>query len=237
MLPELYSLADVLGDQPTTEQLRVAVVRDNVLARPSLSARTKVVKKLQQRYFPPADSSEWPLLLRALRQAEAADDRALVACATLAANDALFRTLNISWLAPRLAEPGLHVQAGDVLDALDELGRQHADVATWGESTRQRVARHYLGALRDFGFARGRAKKHIARPHVGPATTHYACDLLLERAVPVNAIPGHDLLRALGMDLDASLEALHELDRLGLARFRVQGGVVELRIAGAGRDG
>ena len=232
MLPQLYAAADILADTPTPQRLREAILDENALARPSLSARVKVYEKLQQRYFPPARPAEWPILIAALHRESHADQRALIAYVALCATEPMFRTLNLRWLVPRLDDLGREVEVGDVLHVLEVLEPEHREIKRWGEATRRSLAQHYLGALRDFGFARGIAKKRLARPHVGSEVVRYACELLLARCVAPPEVLRHEIIRATGLDLDATLDALEELDRSGVVRFRSQGGVVDLRFTG-----
>lgn len=142
----------------------------------------------------------------------------------------MFRTLNLGWLVPHLADVGRDVEVAEVLQAITKLERDHPEVKRWGGSTRLSLAQHYLGALRDFGFARGIARKRLARPHVGPRVVLFACELLLGRQVAPREILQHPLVRVLGLDLQGAIDALDELDRLGVIGFRAQGGVVNLDI-------
>lgn len=228
MLPELYATAEVIGESPTPARLREAILHENVLARSSLPARVKVYQKLQQRYFPPSSPDEWPLLVRALSREEKSDQKALVTYVALCAYDPLFRTLNLRWLVPQLNDVGREIEVAEVLQAVEVLERSHPEVKRWGESTRLSLAQHYLSALRDFGFARGGARKRLARPHVGAHVMLFVCELLLGREVPPRDVLQHDLVRVLGLDLNGAIEALNELDRLGMVHFRSQGGVVNL---------
>jgi hypothetical protein len=230
MLPQLYTVAEVLGETPTRALLRQVVLEENLLARPSLSSRTKVYRKLQQRYFPPSRLGQWPLLLRALRREERDDQKALVAYVAFCDNEPLFRTLNLEWLVPRLDEIGREVDVLEVLEAIERLEGTYPEVKRWASSTRLSVAQHYLGALRDFGFARGIAKKRLARPHVGEGVLLFVCELLLGRGVPPADVLQHELVRVLGLGLAGLIEGLYELDRRGAVRFRAQGGVVNLEL-------
>lgn len=233
MLPELYALAEALPGEPDAEVLRRLVVDENVLTRPSQAARVKLYEKLQQRYFPPNRPDDWRLLINALRRTPLDDQRNLVACVALNWNDLLFRALNTTWLFPRIDPTGLAVEVEDILEAIQKLEITHRAVRHWRESTRYSVARHYLGALRDLGFARGKAKKHLACPYLGPEVLLFACELLVAHDIAAPAIVRHEIFRALGLTLDETVEALHDLDRRGLLRFRTQGGVVHLELNSA----
>ncbi|MEW6745479.1 MAG: BrxA family protein [Planctomycetota bacterium] len=236
MLPQLYAVSEALPAGPDAKTLRRLIVDDNLLARPSHAARVKLHEKLQQRYFPPGRPDHWRLLVSALRRTTLDDQRALVACVALNWNDLLFRSLNTTWLFSQLHHAGLSLKVEDVLEAIRKLAETYPVIRHWRQSTRRSVAQHYLGALRDFGFARGKVKKYLTRPHIGPEALLFACELLVAEGIPAPAIVRHPIFQALGLTLDETVKALGDLDRRGLLRFRVQGGVVHLRLEQSGEQ-
>jgi hypothetical protein len=92
------------------------------------------------------------------------------------------------------------------------------------------VAQKYLASIRDFGIARGHAKKVTIFPVLYGAPVR-----LLIRALQLVGVQPLELLQApvfrlLALDEREIIDALGQLNRLGELRFRMQGDVIELNV-------
>ncbi|MFC2108254.1 BrxA family protein [Candidatus Bipolaricaulota bacterium] len=227
MLYELSVLARVVGDDRTRRAVRDAVIDRDVFVKASEGARKKVFLKLSTKYFRQDTPVLINQLLRSVQSSADQSEVALLAYATILWNDGLVFVLGTRWLAPKSGE---HVSfsSDDVLGELRFLSKKDfPTLQTWSESTLIRVSRHYLGLLRDCGFAVGSAKKALRWPYVPPRVIHYIAQLVLGGGEPASGIPEHPMYRAMGLGVSAVVERLEE------AGYVIQGGRVLLPAGGA----
>ena len=230
MLSELRLLLPALRPGTTRADARRAILQDNILHRDSLGSRTEVVKKLNARYFPSAAPWAVAHLVRALQATADPQQSSLLAYVMLLWNDALAFRLGCEWLAPRLGGPAIAYTTTDILRELERLGQETPEIASWSESTRTRIARHYLSLLRDCGYASGVTQKVLRRPYVGPEVVLFGVYLILGGGEGPAQVPNHPVFRALGLTLTDVLDALGELNQRGRLRFATQGGVIQLSV-------
>ena len=220
MLYELQVVAGYLSVNRTREAAYQAVVKQNILHKSSLDARKKIFQKLRTKYF----RSDTPqIITRLLRQVQASQDSmeiGLLAYVTLLWNDALVFLLGTEWL-PRMANAAMEATTADIEHELKRLEASQAlSIRVWSANTRARVARHYLGLLRDCGFATGSAAKQLRWPYVSPQIVGYAAQLILGAGEPTASLPEHQIFTAMG------LQVTEVIDRLEEAGYRIQGGAV-----------
>jgi hypothetical protein len=82
-----------------------AVLKDNLLRRPSLGSRVDVFEKLSVRYFPAYAPRTAARFVKAMQEESDAAQVGLLAYTMLLWNDALVFLLGCEWLAPRLCAP------------------------------------------------------------------------------------------------------------------------------------
>ena len=219
MLPELTALLEQVPDGSDRVAFRKLVIGDNLFARPSLRSREKIWKALIARYLLDPATLPFKVFVRHYRDESSPSQRALLAYLLFSINDTLFFDLNRYWLPEQLQYPSLQVTSADLEKFFEgHLERSHPEVRTWSESTRTNILRHYLTALRDFGFAEGKRRKSIIRPVVGPSAALFVCDYELSRGVKPRRVLESDLLTILGLNLEGVVGLLFELNASGTSR-------------------
>jgi hypothetical protein len=229
MLDELQVVVMTLGLDATRADARRAVLDDNVLQRPSLGSRVDVFEKLSVRYF----RSDAPRAVARLVQALHAGDpmqSGHFAYTMLLWNDALVFLLGCEWLSPKLDGPPFSAETHDVIRELERLSVQNPEISKWSPGTRRKVATHYLGLLRDCGYASGSARKLIRRPFISPDVVLFGAQLVIGGGEPAARVPEHPLFRAMGLSVEDVVGALSELRRQGRVEFAIQGDTVHLAI-------
>lgn len=234
MLEELLIVTSAIEFDSTREAAKKAVLEDNVLHRPSLGSRVDVFEKLSVRYFR-ADAPR--AVSRLIHAVQTASDRlhaGLFAYTMLLWNDALVFLLGCEWLAPRLGGPPFVVETSDIEAELERLSHKKApEIRKWRPGTRRRVATHYLGLLRDCGFANGKVRKTLRRPYIPPEVVLFGVQLILGGGESADGVLKHPLFRAMGLSVEDVIAALTALHQEGRVEFAVQGGIVHLKIQDA----
>jgi len=230
MLQELRATLPFVTPGAARADARRAVLDQNVLMRRTVGAREKVFRKLAERYFPNGKPRFAALLVNALQQR--ADEVELPALAYVGYlwNDGLAFDLGLGWLARRLETLPWRVETGDVESHLEALAHQNPEARRWADSTRESMAQHYLGLLRDCGFATGARVKQLRRPFVPPSAILMATRMLVSSGEATTKVPEHPLFAAMGLRIQDVLDALGELASAGVIGFDSQGGVVRLTL-------
>lgn len=230
MLEELRVVLLDITPEISQSDLKQLILKENVLERGSLSSRREVFRKLRERYF----REETPLanarFIRAFQALSDSPHTAQLAYLMINWNDALAFKLGIEWLSPKLQNGHFEAVTDDILRELEFLEKEHPEIRNWGETTRKRIARHYLGLLRDCGFAEGSTRKSLKRPYIPPNVILFATELIMGSGNRVDKMPEHNLYITMGLNASEVIDALYELDRQGRIDFAVQGGVVRLEL-------
>lgn len=230
MLQELRATLPYVTREHARADARRAVIDQNVLVRRTVGAREKALRKLTERYFP-ADKPVFAGLMAATLQ-QRSDEAELPALAYVGYlwNDGLAFDLGADWLARRLETLPWQVKTKDLVGHLETLAEEHPAARRWASSTRERIAQHYLGLLRDCGFATGSLVKQLRRPFVPPSAVLLATRLLVGSGEATSRVPEHPLFAAMGLRVQDVLDSLTELAAAGMIEFDSQGGVVSLTL-------
>jgi len=231
---ELHILLNAIEAEPPAATsragLRALVVRDNLLARGSASARAKAWTELTARYRLDTEDPLFVAFLAEWRRCSSEAERALLAYVLFALNDRLVMVLGVDWLFPLLRRAPADVRAVDVLAFIQRARAEHPEIGGWSEATCLAVAQKYGSSIRDFGLASGIKFKATVRPALYGAPVR-----LLVKALRLAGLPLLDVVRApafrlLGVDTTEVIDALGELNREGALRFRMQADVIELDV-------
>jgi hypothetical protein len=226
----------LLNGQPTAlpaRAYRSLVIDENFLARPSISARRKLWEELHCRYRLDAHDELFKIFWTEWQSCGSDPERGLTAYVLLALNDRLVADLGVEWLFPLLVRAPAQLRPQEVRAFIERAAGQHPEVLRWSDKTAWAVAQKYCASIRDFGLAKGIAKKVTVAPSL-----HGAPVRLLLRALRLIGtvdldIIRHRIFRLLAIDVPEVITALAELNRVEQIRFRMQGDIVELDLPAA----
>ncbi|HEY6406124.1 MAG TPA: BrxA family protein [Ktedonobacteraceae bacterium] len=176
-----------LGD---IEETRRALVNGGLQQR-SRATRTTIIRIIQMRltrWHPPA----WVLedLVKFAQDGYQAELQAALLLHT-ARQDALLYNIIQQVVQPHWSagEPGFI--PAYIQHFLDEAQSLHPEVANWSFSTRVRLSRHALAAMRDFGLLQGKVSKQIVEPIVPSVVVQHLIRLLQEEGIPPEQVSHH----------------------------------------------
>jgi hypothetical protein len=211
--------------------VREACLSGQLLRQKARETRRHIWDALHWRYFawnPPS----W--VLADLTKAAGADpgDRCFTSLAYLhyARRDRLtfdFVTEKL-WAASRSGVAT--VRRDHVLDYLTEYQQRDAAARRWRESTRLKLARNTLSALRDFGLLIGVQRKALKRPVVPPEVALHLCRLLDAEGLCGRALLDARDWRLFLWDSQETSQALGQLAQHGQIRFERSGRTTILEI-------
>jgi hypothetical protein len=232
MLEDLRAVVGLVSPETARADARRLVVDEDVLHRATLESRRLLFTKLALRYFPTDMPRAAARLVRVFQADSDPQVHSLVAYAMLLWNDALAFRLGQRWLLSKLKGPPFSAVTGDIERELERIAAEEGAALAWSDETRSRVARHYLGLLRDVGYATGSAAKKLRRPYIPPRVILFGVQLILCGGETPSEVPEHPLFRAMGLSISEVIEALNDLARDGLIDFALQGAVVSLKLKG-----
>ena len=228
LFTELHILLDRQSVALSSGDYRALVIQENVLSRPTTSARTKLWKELKARYRLSAAEPLFAAFWDEWRRSASDPERALTTYVLLALNDRLVFDLGVEFLFPLLRWPDAELRVADVYAFIERAKATRAEVRGWSAKTHLAVAQKYLASIRDFGLAKGTARKTTVRPALyGSPVRLLISALRLNGATPVEILSSSGF-RLLALHSTGVIDALGELNRVNALRFRMQGDVVEL---------
>jgi hypothetical protein len=207
---------------------RFLVVEENCLARSSISTRLKLWKQLHSRFRLDANDALFRIFWTEWQRCTTDPERDLTAYMLLALNDRLVADLGVEWLFSLLRRAPAELRVQDVRAFIERAAGRHPEVSRWSEETASAVAQKYCASIRDFGLAKGTAKKVTVRPSLYGAPVRLLLRALRLIGTSDLDIIRHRIFRLLAIDVPEVINALGELNRLEQIRFRMQGDVVEL---------
>lgn len=230
LLNEAFLLLSAFGKGQTVAELREQAVRGQMLSRGSYETRQRIWDSLNHRYFAPG----LPWIIRGLASASGAGATSpeFVSLAYLyySLRDRLTFELVTGLIWERWLARSLTISSSDAAGFLERSSLQHPEVKKWSESTRTRLVRSILAALRDFGLLQGIYTKQIQRPVVAPETVfHLLCILLAEGCHGRAVIEAPDWRLFLWSE-DDTAKALADLAQRRWVRFERAGRTVILEL-------
>jgi hypothetical protein len=209
------------------------VIDQNCLARSSVSGRRKLWKELRSRFRLDAQDDLFKIFWTEWQRCGSDTERGLTAYVLLALNDRLVADLGVEWLFPLLRRAPAELRVPEVRAFIERAATSHPEVLRWSEKTTLAVAQKYCASIRDFGLAKGIAKKVTVHPSLYGAPVRLLLRALRLIGTPDLDIVAHRIFRLLAIDVPEVINALGELNRLEQIRFRMQGDVVELDLPAA----
>ena len=230
MIEEIRVLVPVIRPESARVDARRAILDDNILRRPSLGSREKVFAKLSTRYFRADTPQSVARFVRAMQKATDPVQGGLFSYLMLLWNDALVFLLGCEWLPAKFKTSSFSAETRDIEIELERLSKQSPEIKRWTKITRNRAAQHYLGLLRDFGYATGSVRKLLKRPFISPGVVLFGAQLIVGGGESVGGLPDHLIFKAMGLSVKDVISAFTELREQGLVEFAIQGGVTHFNV-------
>lgn len=231
---DLQLLLDGRLEALTSEEYRNLVIDGNCLARGSRAAREKIWSELRKRYPLDRRNALFSAFWQEWRRSQSEQERALTTYIAFALNDRLVAHVGTDWLCPYLRRAPAEIRADDLREFLERSAREgHPELSDWTESTKHKVAKHFLASVRDFGLAQGKTVKKSVRPALYGAPIRLLIRILRLSGAGDLKIISAPVFRLLAIEGPEIIDALGELNRQGQLRFRMQADVVDLQIPGA----
>ncbi len=230
MWTEMQALLEHGSCATTYEVWEKLVVEENILSKKTMANRKAVWKKLVKRYLLDIKLPVFASFCAEYYSERSVAQRGLLGYLLLCATDRLVRELSSEWLASRIMRSGTVLATEDLERHLTNLLARNVTIAEWSASTRLHICQHYLGAIRDFGLATGKALKRADKPIAGSNVLLFAVQLgRLEGLNPLDLLQSQ-WMRILGLDLDVAITRMYQLNADGLVRFRILADIAELTI-------
>lgn len=226
-LSELRALLQAARPGASPSELRHLVLVQNVTGKRSSASREKVWEQLKGRYLLDPAVPEYCAFVAAMAAAGPAG-QGLAACLMLARVERLLRETTLAIVSPLLAEPARVVTSAAVEDDIRRRVTQAR--AAWTPTTTRRVQQHLLAALKDFGLIKGSRTRRTLHPRPGAPVALFAARLGQLEGLSDRQVLESRWFRLLGLDRDQASELLYAASRTGILQFRMQAGVVELRL-------
>lgn len=230
---DLRLLIDGLDEPLPSGGYRSLVLEGNRLSRSSASARRKLWKELRSRYILDASHALFAAFWSEWMRCDSESERGLTTYTLLALNDRLIADLGTEWLFGLLRRAPSEIRVDDVSGFIRRSVDTRPEVVKWSDETIKSVARHYMASIRDFGLAQGKTRKLTIRPALYAAPVR-----LLIRALRLSGTRDQDLIhsnifRLVALNGMEIIDALSELNRQGVLRFKMQADVMELNLEAA----
>lgn len=168
MLRESKVLADVLQTNPSPEEWRHLVDKENILQKRSIHTARRVALAVKHR-LQPLGESFWQDLI----QADTETSKQLILFAVLLRSKALLEFMRtVISDARRLYQEELHISSWQ--DFIDTQSRRVPGLETYAQSTVKRMGNNVFRMLIDCGYlSEGRIKK-LQKPFVLPIVSDWA---------------------------------------------------------------
>ncbi|EMA55725.1 BrxA family protein [Halococcus thailandensis] len=174
------------------EELERQVVEGNILNKNTDEYRAHILREITRRHIPEKrEYMETPLM-----QVVTADVRSDVVDWCLYyefAQDPFIHLVTADFLYPEFERGTLAVQAVDIVEFIESIQENHADLRERSESTINEAASKYLTSLRNFGLLEGTQRKEFAVTYIPNETIAYVVYRLFQNgANSVSEIIEHE---------------------------------------------
>jgi len=216
MLAELTALLASGGaDDPAG-----AIVRDNLLGKPSSRAREAALYRLRQLYGVGSRDPIWRVL-RALWSRDPSG-RPLVALLTALARDPMLRSSADAVLA---AAPGERVRWPNIVASFES-----SDPRRLGEKMAKSFGQNVASSWTQAGFLKGAVRKQRVRSNPTPTVAAYAALLSALCGFGGRRLLESRWMAVLNRPFEDRLAFLRQAEGLGLVRVRSAGDVLEIEV-------
>lgn len=199
------------AEDESFEDLKRAVVEDNILNKDTDEYRMNILREVTRRYIADKDDFQRTPLMQVMT-AEIQDDIIDWCLYYEFAQDPFIRLLTLNFLYPKFESGALGVQKDDVVEYLDAIQDDYADLRDRSEATKKKAATHYLTALKNFGLLEGTKRKEFAVVYIPDETIAYVVYRLFQKgAKSASEVIEHEDWQLLLMDPQSVQRRLRDI--------------------------
>lgn len=179
-IDETKTILSTYAEYESYEELERQVVEGNILNKNTDEYRTNILREVTRRHIPDKEEyTETPLM-----QVVTAGVRSDVVDWCLYyefAQDPFIRLVTTDFLYPEFERGTLAVQAVDIVEFIESIQENYADLRERSESTINEAATKYLTSLRNFGLLEGTQRKEFAVTYIPDETIAYVLYRLFQK--------------------------------------------------------
>lgn len=211
------------------ENLRHRALEDNILGKKSRATVKKVLFALNYRYLS-LKSKEFIKTPFLKLMGSFLDDyiKNLIMYYHFSISDRLVYVITSSLLFEKYSEGHIGISKTEIDVFLRELEKTHTEILNWSAQTKQKLIRHYLAALKDFGILSGHHKKEFNRVFVPPEVFFYVFYHLKDQIRSKEEILDSDDWRLFLLDNSDVNLLLNEGNKLGYVKYETKGSIQRL---------
>ena len=143
-------------------------------------------------------------------------------------SDRLVYAITTGLLFERFSKGYVGISKTEIEEFLKLLEKTHSEILNWSPQTRQKLIRHYLAALKDFGVLAGHYKKEFNRLFVSPEVFFYIFYYLRDQGYSKEEIIESPDWRLLMLDASDVNLLLNEGNKSGYIKYEAKGNVRRL---------
>jgi hypothetical protein len=231
MLPDARTVLGEINAGQHPDQVRYAVVKEDLLDRDTLHSRETVWKEIFRRYISERDPHHVEAIARLVAQCPNAAAADLVLFYEYCQVDALLYDLTAYCTYDLYEAARTAIAPVDVNEWLDRQESDHPEVAGWSPTTRNRITKSYLSTVRDFGLVKGTKQKEFYKIYVPREAFVYALYHQYERGIQGKALIYSTDWRLFLLSEREVIFHLEDAANGGLIHFRHAGDIYDLRPA------
>ncbi|GAB4537175.1 MAG: DUF1819 family protein [Anaerolineae bacterium] len=216
-----------MGQSP--DQMRRAVIKDDLLDRGTLQNRQTVWREIARRYISGRDPEHVETLARMAARCPNPAAADLVLFYEYCHVDTLLYDLT-AWCTYDLYHSArTAIDRVDINEWLSQQEAAHPEIATWSPATRNRLVSSYLATIRDFGLVTGARQKEFHKVYVPRQAFVYALYHQKERGMEGKALIGSTDWRLFLLSEREVVFLLEDAALGGFIHFRRAGDIYDLR--------
>ena len=227
LIPEISKVVEGLRDGSTLDELRTRALDGDLFTQRARDTRYRIWRAIRRMYL-----SQPPWGLADLKAAYEAGPLSREFLSLLDVHYALSDRLTFDFVTEVLWERWqarrLKVGPEDVHALLDQASEAQPQIRQWAETTRLRLARHILAALRDFGVLEGIYRKTLVQPILPLPTAEHLLRILIKEGLRGAEVLRDPAWRLFFLTEDDVAHVLALLAQERRIRFERVGGTVVL---------
>jgi len=229
LLSEVKSILREIDAGQDPEQMRNAVIEDDLLDRGTLHNRRTVWREISRRYISGRDPEHLATLARFVARCPNSIAVDLVIFYEYCQVDALLYDLTAYCTYELYHDARTGIDNVDINEWLSQQEADHPEIAGWSPVTRNRLISSYLATIRDFGLVRGAKQKAFHKLYLPREAFVYALYHQKDRGIVGKALIQATDWRLFLLSESEVIFLLEDAANGGFVRFRRAGDIYDLR--------